>query len=194
MLEKIAECSAAGVDYIQLREKDLSGRDLERLVRHALNAFSPGSRTRLLINSRVDIALACGAHGVHLPASAVSAREARAVFSLAGAVSPIISVACHSIEDVTQAESGGADFVVFGPVFEKAGLQSNEGIQRLSSVCQRKRVNGVAIPVLALGGVGLENAGQCVRAGAKGIAAIRLFQQNSALDVVQKLLAIPWLR
>ncbi|HJX82755.1 MAG TPA: thiamine phosphate synthase, partial [Candidatus Angelobacter sp.] len=187
LLEKIAECSAAGVDYIQLREKDLSGRDLEGLAHRASSALSRGSKTRLLINSRVDVALACGAHGVHLPAHNVSASEVRAVFNQARTASPIISVACHSIEDVVQAESDGADFVVFGPVFEKAGQPRSEGVQRLSSACHRKPVHGVAIPVLALGGVALENAGQCVRAGAKGTAAIRLFQQNNAFDVVQKL-------
>lgn len=187
LLKKIVECSAAGVDYIQLREKDLSGRELERLAHRALNIFPRGSETRLLINSRIDVALACGAHGVHLPASDISAREAREVFRRVGVTNPVISVACHSIEDVAQAESDGADFVVFGPVFEKDGLQSSEGIQRLSSVCERKPVHGVAIPVLALGGVALENAEQCVRAGARGIAAIRLFQQDSVIDVVQKL-------
>jgi thiamine-phosphate pyrophosphorylase len=191
LLVKIAECSAAGVDYIQLREKDLSGRDLERLAERALNAFFGGSKTRFLINSRVDVALACGARGVHLPAHDVSAREARAVFSRAGAVPPIISASCHSVEEVVHAEAGGADFAVFGPVFEKDGKPSSQGLRRLSEACHRKPGSGVALPVLALGGVTLENAEQCVRAGAKGIAAIRLFQQNNAFDVVQKLLAIP---
>jgi thiamine-phosphate pyrophosphorylase len=191
LLEKIAECAAAGVDYIQLREKDLRGRDLEKLAERALNAFPGGSQTRLLINSRIDVALACGARGVHLPAHDVSAREARAVFSRAGAVPPIISVACHSAEEVAQADADGADFIVFGPVFEKAGQPSRQGVQLLRSVCHRQPVSGAAVPILALGGVTLVNAERCVRAGAKGIAAIRLFQQNNAFDTVERLRAIP---
>ncbi len=187
MLEKIAECSAAGVDYIQLREKDLSGRDLERLAQRVASTLSQGSKTRLLINSRIDVALACGAHGVHLPSHDVSASEARAMFSRAGAVSPVISVACHSIEEVAQAQSDGADFVLFGPVFEKAGRANKEGLLRLKDVCHRRPLHHAAIPVLALGGVTLENAEQCIRAGARGIAAIRLFQQNNAFDVTPKL-------
>ena len=191
LLEKIAECAAAGVDYIQLREKDLSGRDLERLAGRALSAVPGGSRTGLLINSRMDVALACETRGVHLPAQDVSAREARAVFSRTGVVSPIISVSCHSAEEVAQAEVDGADFALFGPVFEKAGQPSSEGVQRLRNVCHRQPVTRAAMPVLALGGVTLENAGQCVRSGASGIAAIRLFQQNNAFDTVKRLRAIP---
>ncbi len=191
LLGKIAECAAAGVDYIQLREKDLSGRDLEGLAERALSAFPGGSPIRLLINSRIDVALACGASGVHLPAQNVSAGEARAVFTRVGAVPPIISVSCHTEEEVAQAQLDGADFVVFGPVFEKAGQASSEGVQLLSRMCHKKPVAGVAVPVLALGGITLENAGSCNRAGARGIAAIRLFQQNNAFDVVERLRAIP---
>src|SRR5258708_33811020 len=80
LLEKIAECAAAGVDYIQLREKDLSIRELQELARRALAALPANARTKLLINSRIDVALACGAHGVHLPANDVRAGEARALF------------------------------------------------------------------------------------------------------------------
>jgi thiamine-phosphate pyrophosphorylase len=191
LLEKITECAATGVDYIQLREKDLSGRDLERLAERALNAFPGGAKTGLLINSRVDVALACVARGVHLPSHDISVRDARAVFRRAGVAPPIISVSCHTTEEVAQAEADGADFVVLGPVFEKAGQPGSEGLQLLSSACHIKPASGAPVRVLALGGVTLENAESCIRAGARGIAAIRLFQQNNAFDMVEKLRAIP---
>jgi|SRR5215813_9419643 len=84
LLEKIAECAAAGVDYIQLREKDMGARDLEALARKAVAAIPASSRTSLLVNTRPDIALASRAHGVHLPAREISASEARVIWDRAG--------------------------------------------------------------------------------------------------------------
>src|SRR5258708_14215657 len=97
LLEKIAECAAAGVDYIQLREKDLSIRELQELARRALAALPANARTKLLINSRIDVALACGAHGVHLPANDVRAGEARALFGPVAKASAVFCVSCHTI-------------------------------------------------------------------------------------------------
>jgi len=171
LLEKIQECGAAGVDYIQLREKDLTTRDLERLAAKAMAAIPGGSVTRLLINSRIDVALACDAHGVHLPANSLSPSEARPIFVRAGNSRPVIGISTHSAAEVASAEAHGADFAVFGPVFEKAGVVSGNGLLQLAAVTRR------SMPVLALGGITLDNAKQCLEAGAAGIAAIRMFQQ-----------------
>jgi thiamine-phosphate pyrophosphorylase len=200
LLEKIAESGAAGVDYIQLREKDLSSRALEALALKAMAALA-GVRTRLLINSRTDIALACGAHGVHLPANDLPASEVRAIFGHAGIgptttapvittgrmITPIVGVSTHSAAEVASAEAHGADFAVFAPVFQKGGAANQGGLEQLRHICHRTDTARPAMPVLALGGITLENARQCVEAGAAGIAAIRLFQQNNVATVVKKL-------
>lgn len=190
MLNKIAECAAAGVDYIQLREKDLSTRELEALVARAIAALPAGSPTRLLINSRTDVALACGAHGVHLPAKDLAAGEARCIMMRGGMTTPVIGVSAHTLEEVALAESHGADFVVFGPVFEKDQRASSAGLTQLRLVCERPHVASPAMPILALGGVNLDNAGQCLSAGADGVAGIRLFQQAKAEALIEQLRAL----
>jgi thiamine-phosphate pyrophosphorylase len=186
LLEKIAECAAAGVDLVQLREKDLGARALEELARKAMAALA-GSRTRLLINSRTDVALACGAHGVHLPANDLAASDARSIFARAGVSEPLIGVSTHSAAEVASAEAHGADFAVFAPVFEKAGTASREGLDQLRQICHRTEAAQPPMPVLALGGITLENARLCLEASAAGIAAIRLFQQNDVAAVAKQL-------
>lgn len=181
LLEKMSECAALGVDFIQLREKDLTTRELERLAGKAMAVIAGNSRTRLLINSRLDVALACGAHGVHLPSNSLPASEARAILMRAGKSRPIIGASTHSAAEVASAEAHGADFVVFGPVFEKNGAANPSGLKQLAVVSRR------SMPVLALGGITPENAEQCVVAGASGIAGIRMFQQDDVTGVVKKL-------
>ena len=206
LLAKIADAARSGVDYIQLREKDLSTRELEqlagevvRIVREssALRTENRELRTRLLINSRTDVALAAGADGVHLRAEDVSAAEVRGIVKRFSGHWPLasghflIAVSCHTAAAVIRAESAGADFAVFAPVFEKSGRASNDrpsaqpaGLGALHEACRSK------IPVLALGGVTLANAASCLEAGAAGIAAIRLFQENKIEDVVRALRAL----
>lgn len=191
LLAKIAEAARAGVDYIQLREKDLSTRELEQLaceaVRILLETRNSKLETRLIINSRTDVALAAGAHGVHLRADDISPREVRRLCTFAARHSPLaarpflIGVSCHTVAEVARAAAVRADFALFGPVFEKDGVTAAGGLSRLRRACRER------VPVLALGGVTLENAGPCLEAGARGIAAIRLFQQNDIADVVRKL-------
>lgn len=200
LLDKIAEAAAAGVNYIQLREKDLSTRDLEWFARDAVAAINAIPKlatapsplpTALLINSRTDVALATAASGVHLPAHDVSPPEVRKVWKTycgAGAPAreispqpPLISVSCHSPEEVVQAATNGATLALFAPVFEKKDAPGTtpKGLGALRQACLAK------IPVLALGGITLENAASCLQAGAAGIAAIRVFQENDIATVVR---------
>jgi thiamine-phosphate pyrophosphorylase len=195
LLEKIAEAARAAVDFIQLREKDLSGRGLELLAGEAVRAVrenslpAQGRSTRIVINSRTDVAIACGADGVHLPSDDITPVEARSIWSqVAGGFDrerfdPLISVSCHSVKDVARAASEGANFAIFAPVFEKQGAADAHpaGAEGLRVACQQP------IPVLALGGITLGNAETCMQAGADGIAAIRLFQENEIAEVVRRL-------
>jgi len=166
----------AGVDYIQVREKDLSGRRLATLVEDML-ALPGRANSRLLVNERLDVARALGADGLHLPADSL---PVAAVRRWVGS-SWIVGVSCHSAQEVERAAAGGADYVLLGPVFatpSKPGAQSL-GLSRLAEICGR-----FLIPVFALGGVDLGNAGDCVAAGARGVAGIRLFQQAADLEAV----------
>ncbi len=203
LLEKISEAARAGVDYIQLREKDLSTRDLASLARKSVAAIEKlrtenrGLRTALLINSRTDIALAAGADGVHLRSNDVSSQDVTAIWEKCGSSScgadthvrrlspeaPLIGVSCHSPEEVIRAAANSATFAVFAPVFEKkdSPCAPAQGLLSLEKACKAN------IPVLALGGITLANARSCLEAGAAGIAAIRLFQDNDAAEVVQRL-------
>ena len=180
LLDRIAAAAEAGVDYIQLREKDLSARDLEALGHQAMQRIQ-GTASKLLINSRTDIAIVTGAHGVHLPANDISPTDARRIFGAAGAPKPTIAVSCHSADEVRRAQAAGADFVVFGPVFEKSG-SPGVGLDRLREACA-----AAPLPVLALGGVTVTNTADCLRAGAQGIAAIRLFQKGDLTHAVRRL-------
>lgn len=209
LLDKISEAARCGVDYIQLRERDLSARELEQLTREAIDALgkaqnpAPGNRrpaTALLVNSRSDVALAAKAAGVHLRSDDISPQEVREIWhrGAAGTLSaesgqsharenssqnPIVAVSCHSPADVAQAAANAADFAVFAPVFEKKDAPGvpSAGLGGLREACR------AGIPVLALGGITLENAQSCLEAGAAGIAAIRLFQENDIATVVEKL-------
>jgi thiamine-phosphate pyrophosphorylase len=140
---------------------------------------SQATGTRLLVNSRVDVAVVAEADGVHLRSDDVSAADARAMAR--GRSGFIVGVSCHNVEQVRRAWSEGADFAVYAPVFEKAG-RPGSGLRALRLAC-------VAAPnfVVALGGVTSENAAACLEAGAKGVAGIRLFQSGPSTTLVSKL-------
>ena len=200
LLQKISEAAQSSIDYIQLREKDFSARDLEALAREALGIVgnhqlrteirelgTPVHTTALLINSRTDVALAVQADGVHLRSDDVSPTEIRRIIGRSfGAGAPArvtISISCHTPDQVQQAQLDGADLALFAPVFEKRDTPNTQptGLEALRHACANR------IPVFALGGVTLDNAAACLEAGAAGIAAIRLFQENTIADVVRHL-------
>jgi len=186
LLAKIREAASAHLDFIQLREKDLPTRDLEELAREALKIIRETQlrtenrelRTKLLINSRTDIALATGANGIHLPANDLSPTDIRRICQhTSGADTPVrlmITQSCHWPEEVAEAARNQADLALFAPVFEKKDHPGSTpaGLEALRRACQHN------IPVLALGGLTLDNAAACLAAGAAGLAAIRLFQDH----------------
>jgi thiamine-phosphate pyrophosphorylase len=192
LLDKIGAAAVAGVDWIQIREKQLSAKDcsaltLEALRRSANSAVHPSARARIIVNDRLDVALAVRAGGVHLGENRLPPQEARQlVHALHREEDFYIGVSCHSLEAAKSAERGGADYLFFGPVFDtpsKAAYGPPQGLNRLAEVCR-----SVSIPVLAIGGITLANCAACFSAGASGIAAIRLFQDASDLpDLVQAL-------
>jgi len=174
VLERIRAAAAAGVDWVQIREKDLSGRELLGLAREAVASIGV---TRVIVNDRLDVALAAGAAGVHLGRESLSARDV--VGWCRGGNAPaefVVGVSCHSLEEAREAESAGAAYIFFGPVFDtpsKRGMGEPQGVARLGEICR-----SVTVPVLVIGGVDEMNAGECMRAGAAGIAAIRMFQDT----------------
>lgn len=192
LLRRVAEAARDGVDYIQLREKDLAAEELQQLASQAVSAVrSNSTATKLLINSRADIAVAVGADGVHLPAGFPPADEIRDQWLRHSDREPIIGISAHSVDDVRQAESNGASFAVLAPIFEKSttgakglGLK----ILRLASSPSPGLPN--RFTVLALGGVTLANARSCLEAGAAGVAGIRLFQEGDVAETVRRLRAL----
>lgn len=207
LLAKIAEAARCGIDFIQLREKDLSARELlgltgeaARIVRDHGSKLETG-KSKLLVNSRSDIALAGGADGVHLTSADIPASDARAIWartnrhreSQGGAW--IIGVSCHTPAEIRMAEAQGSDFAVFAPVFEKAVAQHpGVGLELLQEACRcegrpagPEGIGTTRMPVLALGGITVQNAAECIAAGAAGVAGIRLFQENDIAKVVAEL-------
>ena len=159
----------AEVVLLQIREKSLPARVLYELATRAAE-ITRDSKTRLLINDRADIARAAGADGVHLTSQSLPAGVVRNIFGSEF----LIGVSTHSLDEARAARDGGADFIVFGPVFEtesKRGFGAPQGLDKLRQVADELR----GFPVLAIGGVSLENAGACFDAGASGVAAISLF-------------------
>jgi thiamine-phosphate pyrophosphorylase len=187
LLDKIELLVAAGVDWIQLREKDLSGKLAASLTREALRRVSKltgetESATRIIVNDRLDVALAEQAGGVHLGENSLPAEEAKRMLESSPAAKALVheflvGASCHSLEAAKSAAAAGAEYLFFGPIFatpSKAAYGSPQGLNHLAEVC-----GSVDIPVLAIGGITLANASSCLSAGASGIAAIRLFQDST---------------
>lgn len=166
-----------GVSMIQIREKELSGRHLFDVVRAAAE-IARGTSTRLLVNDRADIAAAAGAEGVQLRSDSMPSSVVRSAF-------PGLLIGC-SVHTVDEAEAAApsADFVVFGPVFDTPGKGAPTGLARLTDVC--RRLSG--FPVIAVGGIGSDNAADAIKAGAAGVAAIRAMNEPDSLAAIMKAL------
>ncbi|HEY0758606.1 MAG TPA: thiamine phosphate synthase [Acidisarcina sp.] len=187
LIELAGGWAAGGVDYIQVREKQLEPSALRVLVGRFVAAVHPSespatatcNKTKILVNGPALIANEAGADGVHLPGgfSAPAINHARHTFAQreAGTTSPLISVSCHYLDEVVRACDLGVDLILFAPVFGKllgpGTTLPGVGLKALAAAC---RAAG-AVPVLALGGITAENASQCVETGAAGVAGIRLF-------------------
>src|SRR5690348_3046421 len=177
---RIAWAAAAGVDWIQIREKDLSAGGMVEVAREAVAAVKRagggGRGGRVIINDRLDVALAAGAAGVHLGGESVPAKKTVEWLRQGNSAKDfLVGVSCHEKGEAVAAEKAGASYVFFGPVYEtpsKKDFGAPQGIYKLAEVCKALR-----IPVVAIGGITEKNASECVRAGAAGIAAIRMFQQ-----------------
>jgi thiamine-phosphate pyrophosphorylase len=195
LLQKIEQVISAGIDWLQIREKDLSAKELSRLAREALRIsakHSAGPRsTPILINDRLDIALSESAGGIHLAGNSLPVTEAKQLvkkFRPPGSkdLDFVVGASCHSRQDAEAAAASGADYIFFGPVFatpSKTSFGAPQGLDRLAEICRT-----VAIPVIAIGGITLDNAESCIVAGAAGIAAIRLFQDaTDPITAIQRL-------
>lgn len=195
LLRGISAVASAGVDWIQLREKDLGGREWLDLARAAIQSIEQSrSQTRVIVNDRVDVALSAGAGGVHLSENGFSVPDARRMVTRFAqdsgkALDFLIGVSCHSLGAALGAARDGADYIYFSPIFHtpsKAFYGPPQGVERLRQISQR-----VSIPVIAIGGITLENAASCYAAGAAGVAAIRLFQDAKDLPSVVRSLRSP---
>ena len=178
ILRLIEAAVAAKVPLFQIREKTLSGRALYDLTVRAVE-ITRGTDTCLLVNDRSDTASAAGADGVHLTTRSLPAAVVRATYG----PEFLIGVSTHSLEEARAAQAGGANFVVFGPVFEtesKREFGEPQGLNRLAEVTNALR----GFPVIAIGGVTLENVRACFEAGASGVAAIRLLNDAERLSSV----------
>jgi thiamine-phosphate pyrophosphorylase len=186
---RIQKAIQAGVDLIQIREKDLSAREQLYLAKHAVDAarelyvaqdplsgLAVFQGSRIAVNDRLDVAIAAEAHGVHLGTQSMPARAVRAVVP----EDFLVGVSCHSLEEARAAESSAADYILLGPLFEtpsKLAYGLPLGLEKLREVASL-----VKIPVIALGGITVNRVSLCLEAGAAGIAGIRLFQECESLE------------
>ena len=175
ILPLVEAAVAAKVPLFQIREKLLPARVLYEITERAVE-ITCGSDTRLLVNDRSDIARAAGADGVHLTSKSLRAEVVRKIYG----PEFLIGVSTHSLDEARAARTGGADFVVFGPVFEtesKREFGAPQGLNRLEEVTGELR----GFPVVAIGGITLDNARACFEAGASGVAAIRLLNDTTRM-------------
>ena len=182
ILNQISAAVAAGINLIQIREKQLTTRVLFELVERA-SELTRETNTRLLVNDRADVAVGGGADGVHLTTQSLDAATSRKIFGQEF----LIGASTHSLAEARAAQEQGADFIVLGPVFEtesKKQFGSPVGLETLSDVAR----DLCDFPVLALGGISATNAVDCFAAGAQGIAGISLFGDAHNLVSVMRAL------
>ena len=169
LVDAVAAAARAGVDLIQIRERDLEARALTTLVRQCVQA-ARGTRARIVVNDRLDVALAAAAHGVHLRGDSLPAARARSV----APPGLLIGRSVHSVEEASRA-GDAVDYLICGTVFATASKHGREpaGLGVLADVAR-----ATAIPVLAVGGVTADNASRVAQSGAAGVAAIGLFADH----------------
>jgi thiamine-phosphate pyrophosphorylase len=179
-LTLVRAATSAHISLIQLREKNLPARTLYELASRSAE-ITRGTKTRLLINDRADIARAARADGVHLTTRSIEASVMRRAFG----TDFLIGVSTHSLAEAKGARQGGADFAVFGPVFDtpsKRAYGSPVGTQSLRDVASALD----PFPIIALGGITLENAPDVLSAGANGVAAISLLSDSQNIESIIK--------
>jgi thiamine-phosphate pyrophosphorylase len=153
----------AGVELVQIRERELPSRDLAALTRQVLRIPNPHG-TKILVNDRADVAIACKAHGVHLRDGSVPPEKfARPGF--------LVTISCHGVEDAQKA--AGASFILLAPIFRPLSKMDRRPVLGTGAIAEFTRRS--SIPVLALGGIDRDNARVCIDAGAAGIAGITYF-------------------
>jgi thiamine-phosphate pyrophosphorylase len=174
----VAQAIVAGVDWVQIREKDLPARRLLALTEDAARQARQRGSTRVLVNDRLDVALAAQAHGVHLGTHSMPVDIVRRLAPREF----VVGVSCHSLEEALAAESAGADYILLGPIFatpSKLRYGPPLGLAKLREVTLR-----ISVPVLALGGITIDRIAACRENGAAGIAGIRIFQDAESMEEV----------
>lgn len=154
--------------WVQVREKQLTARELARWVEQAV-AWRGSGPGKVLVNGRLDVAMACGADGVHWPSGWPELGRFRRLVT----GDMLMGVSAHTMDDLRVAERERADYAMYSPIFQSPGKGLGAGIAELARV-----TGSVDVPVLALGGVTQGNAGACIAAGAVGVAGIRLYQDR----------------
>jgi thiamine-phosphate pyrophosphorylase len=182
VLDRVRQAVASGITLVQLREKNLTARVLFELTARAAK-ITRNSQTRLLVNDRADVARAANADGVHLTSKSLAASVVRRAFG----EDFLIGVSTHSLTEASEARDEGADFAVFGPVFDTPSKIIYGAPVRLEQL--REAAYALhPFPLIALGGITLENMNLALETGARGIAAIRLFEDADARrEVMQRL-------
>lgn len=171
LLRRVGAAVEAGLDFVQVRERQLADGALRRLV---ADVVERAGAARVLVNGRPDVALVTGAAGVQLPEAGAPVRAVRRAFPAL-----IIGASCHSVDAVRRAEDEGADFALLGPIFATPGKEE----RTLGTATLAAAVRAVAIPVHAVGGIEPANARRVMAAGARGVAGIRVFRDDAAAAV-----------
>ncbi|MBI3651488.1 MAG: thiamine phosphate synthase [Acidobacteria bacterium] len=184
LLHLVERAIAAGVDLVQIREPDLSGRELFALTQKMVE-LARGSKTRVLVNDRADIA-ACAGAGVHRTTRSLPVAVLRKTFG----EDLLIGASTHSLEEAQEAAAGGANFIVFGPVFATASKMVYGA--PVGCAALREVVAQVNLPVLAIGGIDLTNFSAPMAAGASGLAAISLFAEAEDLGATREQIKQQW--
>jgi thiamine-phosphate pyrophosphorylase len=187
LVEVAGAAARAGIDLIQLRERDLDARGLAVIVSRCVAAVD-GTKTKVLVNDRADVAAVAGAHGVHLRADSIAAPAARTLLG----PELIVGRSVHALTDARAAlRAGGVDYLIFGTLYPTPSKEQGHPmatLDELGEVCRAAR----EVPVLAIGGITVQRAAEVARAGAAGIAAIGLFVPRAGISADEHLQSVVW--